>query len=58
MNKIAADSSCIPSLRPTLNLNWKKWYICQDSKSEKLTCPVFFEESAAGKIRSYNALEE
>ena len=58
MNKIVADSSCIPSLRPTRNLNWKKCYICQDGKSEKLTCPILFEQSAVGKIRGYSALEE
>ena len=59
MNKIVvADSSCIPGLIPTRNLNWKKYYICQDGKFEKLTCPVLFEESAVGNIRGYNALEE
>ena len=40
------------------NLNWEKWYICQDDKPEKLTCPVLFEESSVGKTCGYNALEE
>ena len=59
MNKIVvADSSCIPSLIPRRNLNWEKCYIYQNDNSEKLTCPVLFEESAVGKSCVYNAIEE
>ena len=58
-NKITAvDSSGIPSFRLKRNRNWEKSYIGQDDKSEKLTCPVLFEESAVGKSHGYNALEE
>ena len=57
MNQIIVpDSSCIPSSTPKRNLNWEKCYICQDVKSEKLTCTVLFEESAVGKSCGYNAL--
>ena len=59
MHKIVVPgSSCIPSLRPKQNLNWEKCYIFQDDKLEKLTCRVLFEESAVGKNRDYNALDE
>ena len=54
MNKIVvADSSCINQNETLIGIN-----ICQYDKSEKLTCPVLFEESAVGKCYSYNALEE
>ena len=54
MNKIVvADSSCINQNETLIGIN-----ICQYDKSEKLTCPVLFEESAVGKRYSYNALEE
>ena len=53
-----AGSSCIPSSRPKQDLNWEKCYICHDDKTEKLTCPVLFDESSVGKTCGYDALEE
>ena len=59
MNKIViADSSCFPSLIPKWNLQWNKWYSCQNDKSEKLTFIVLLEESAVWKSRVYYAVEK